>query len=128
MNKREKDIIHDGVCIARLSLSLPETGNERADRFYRALADRSVKWFEERIAPMALEEYMNSQDERKKWRWQPMVFRINSSISEHDNGRAKRKICRLEVFYSNNGKNVGRITRNHVWDTDRCRLLKIQKN
>ncbi len=125
MPKTEKEIIHDGVCVARMTLSLPELQKSEMEEFYREIGQKCTEWFESRVAGAAIEEYEGSDDERKRWRWRPTVFRINSSVSANDNLNEKMTLT-LDVTLSRQGRIIRRIKRTHVWNTRLFRLVKTR--
>lgn len=115
----EKRAIHDGICVARMAFFLPkcEEGT-RMDEFYHRISESASEWFDKVFISEATADYENSEDERKKWRYKPAVFRIDSSLSEHHN----KRICRLQIFVCRSGGESNKSVRFHTWDIKRDRL------
>lgn len=119
MKKYEKTALHDGVCVAKMILIMPDADETRMGVFYRSLADESTKWFEEKLIPEAVGKYESSDDERKKWRWRPDVFCINCRCTDKDNIRT----CFLDITLSD-ANGISKCRRVHKWDIKRDRICK----
>ena len=104
------EIIHDGVCVARMRLLLPDMDGN-GGRFYHKLAEKASGWFTDTFSHWAISDYELCDDERKKWRYDPAVFYIKSDVGE----RADKYICHLEAICKRQGKGANRRTRIHVW-------------
>lgn len=121
MKKYQRSVEHDGVCVAKMNLIMPDFGDDsRMGRFYLTLTEECMKWFEEKCIPSAIEKYENSDDDRKRWRWTPTVFCINCVIADKDNQRR----CILDVSLTDGSSSL-KTQRTQSWDTIHDRLCKM---
>ena len=105
----------EGVEVLRIRLRLSGEGMERdTEEWYRAMLSLAERFGEERLLPRAESSYLHSEDEKKRFRFQAFLYRVEASCWERDG------LCavRLEATLRRRGEEgtLSRFIDGQVWD------------
>ena len=102
------------VCVLTLSTLIPDTLTEEQRSFYTPLCEAFEKAVNERLFPLALDEFNLCEDRRKRWRYRPrqaeicicfkdentLIFRLSSpfgiDLEEHHMWRNSTIVRRVK--------------------------------